>query len=297
MRKILTVIWRVITFPFQVIFWILRAIWNWATSISKSIRFFLFEEPDEAPLADTIQKAVEYPNEILGHLDELRKHLFRAVVALLITTVISFAFTPQILEILTSEIGGLSETQAIDLTEPIGVYMRVALLTGFALALPYIILELWLFVGPGLSRRARLIGLLSIPMITVFFVGGMAFAYFFMLPTAVPVLRDFLDIPVKIRPSSYIRFVTGLMFWIGLAFELPVVSYFLAAMRIVSAKTLLQQSRLAVVILAVFAAAITPTVDPINMLLVLGPLLLLYFLSVGLAFLAQIGRKQQTDVV
>lgn len=297
MRKILTVIWRVIIFPFQVIFWILRAIWNWATSISKSIRFFLFEEPDEAPLADTIQKAVEYPNEILGHLDELRKHLFRAVVALLITTVISFAFTPQILEILTSEIGGLSETQAIDLTEPIGVYMRVALLTGFALALPYIILELWLFVGPGLSRRARLIGLLSIPMITVFFVGGMAFAYFFMLPTAVPVLRDFLDIPVKIRPSSYIRFVTGLMFWIGLAFELPVVSYFLAAMRIVSAKTLLQQSRLAVVILAVFAAAITPTVDPINMLLVLGPLLLLYFLSVGLAFLAQIGRKQQTDVV
>ena len=80
------------------------------------------------------------------------------------------------------------------------------------------------------------------------------------------------------------------MFWIGVSFEFPLVIYVLASMNIIQARTLVRQWRLAIVIIAVMAAAITPTVDPINMSLVMGPLILLFLLSIGLAFLAQRGR-------
>ena len=176
---------------------------------------------------------------------------------------------------------------AIEVTEPIGTVMRVALLTGFAMAFPYIALEMWLFIAPGLSRRARLYGLFAIPVATLFFIGGMAFAYYVMLPTAIPFLLNFMGIKTIPRPSSYVKFVTAIMFWIGIAFEFPLVIFFLAKIGLVNYKILLQQWRLAIIIIAVAAAVITPTVDPINMSLVMGPMIVLYFLSILLARIAQ----------
>ena len=208
---------------------------------------------------------------------------------------LSFASARQLLEWLARPVGGLATLTAIDVTEPVGIFMRVSLLTGFAIAFPYIVLELWLFIAPGLSIRSRWIGLLAIPGITLLFVGGMAFTYFVMLEPALGVLIDFMGIPTHPRPSSYIPFVTGLMFWIGVAFEFPLLLYVLAAMGLVRSKTLLEQSRIAVVVLAVLAAAITPTVDPVNMMLVWGPLILLYFLGIGLAFLAEKARARRID--
>jgi sec-independent protein translocase protein TatC len=82
------------------------------------------------------------------------------------------------------------------------------------------------------------------------------------------------------------------MFWIGVAFEFPLVIYFLASLGLVRAKFLIDQWRLAIVIIAVMAAIITPTVDPVNMSLVMGPMIVLYFLSIGLAYLAQRGRDK-----
>jgi sec-independent protein translocase protein TatC len=89
------------------------------------------------------------------------------------------------------------------------------------------------------------------------------------------------------RPSNYVTFVTGLMFWIGVAFEFPLVVFVLAEVGLVKAKQLKDQWRLAIVIIAVIAAVVTPTVDPINMSLVMAPMTILYFLSVGLAYFAQ----------
>jgi sec-independent protein translocase protein TatC len=173
--------------------------------------------------------------------------------------------------------------------------MRVVMLAAFAAALPYIMLEIFLFVGPALSRRARLIGLLAIPLVAVFFFGGMAFTYYLILPTGLPVLLNFLELETQIRPSSYMRFTTGLMFWIGLVFEFPLISYMLSAMRILSPGVLVKNWRIAVVVVAVLAAVITPTIDPINMVLVMVPLLFLYVLSVLLSFLAG-GRRRKEEV-
>jgi sec-independent protein translocase protein TatC len=199
------------------------------------------------------------------------------------------------LDFLTEPLGG-QELIAIDVTEPIGTVMRVSLLTGFAIAFPYIALELWLFIAPGLSRNARIYGLFAIPIATLFFLGGMAFTYFVMLPTALPFLLNFMGIETIPRPSTYVKFVTSIMFWIGVAFEFPLVIFLLAKIGLVRAEMLAKQWRLAIVIIAVAAALITPTVDPVNMALVMGPLILLYFLSIFLAKIAQRGRTTTLDV-
>ena len=93
------------------------------------------------------------------------------------------------------------------------------------------------------------------------------------------------------RPSSYYNFVTLIMFWIGVTFEFPLAIYLLASMGIVKAKALASQWRIAIVIIAVLAAIITPTVDPVNMGLVMAPMIVLYFISIGLAYFAQRNRS------
>ncbi|MCX6026546.1 MAG: twin-arginine translocase subunit TatC, partial [Chloroflexi bacterium] len=249
-------------------------------------------EPEDTPIADTFAGAVQHPNLILEHLDALRRHLLRAILFLVITTTFSFAFAQQLLEFLTRPLGGLSNLQSIEVTENIGVFMRVSLLAGFALAFPYIAFELFAFVQSGLHRRSRLMVALAIPSATVLFLTGMAFAFFVMMPAAIPFLVSFLNIPVKVRPSSYINFVTGLLFWIGVAFQMPLVIYFLARLGVVRARQLGQQWRIAVVGIAILAAAVTPTVDPVNMALVMAPMIVLYFLSIGLAAVAERQRKR-----
>jgi sec-independent protein translocase protein TatC len=182
--------------------------------------------------------------------------------------------------------------KAIEVTEAVGVYMRVALLSGIALSLPYIALEFWAFAAPGLKPRERKFGLVGIPLATILFLCGAAFTFFVMLPAALPFLTSFMNIETQLRPQSYFSFVTGLMFWIGVAFEFPLVIYILTAMGFIKPQTLARQWRLAMVIIAIMAAAITPTVDPINMGLVMGPMALLYFLSIGLSFMAYAGRNK-----
>ena len=244
-----------------------------------------------------MQKAVENPGDLLVHLAALRGHLFRSTLALILIAGFVFAYAPQLLDWLAEPIGGVTELQAIEVTEPIGVVMRVTLITSFAITLPYIILELLLFAAPGLSRRARFIGLLAIPIVAIFFLGGMAFTYFYILPQALPFLLGFMGIPTLVRPSSYVSFSTGLMFRIGISFEFPLVTYVLSAMGILPAKLLRRQWRIAVVLLSVLAAAITPTIDPINMMIVWLPLVLLYLLSVGTASLAErqrLARRART---
>jgi sec-independent protein translocase protein TatC len=288
MRKALRSIWRILTAPFRFIFRFFRSIWLWFARRYSDLRAFLTEEVDDAPVADAFNKAIDNPMGLLEHLDALRKHLVRAVLALAITTAFSFAFFTPILELLSRPLeGGIESLVAIEVTEPIGTVMRVSLLTGFALAFPYVVFELFLFIAPGLSRRARIYGLLAIPVATIFFLGGMAFAYFVMLPTALPFLLNFMGINTIPRPSSYIKFVTSLMFWIGVAFEFPLVIFLFAKLGWVDARMLIKQWRLAIVIIAVVAALVTPTVDPVNMSLVMLPMIVLYVFSIFLAFIAQ----------
>ncbi len=255
---------------------------------------FLNEVPDDRPALDAVVDAFQNPQELFGQLEDVRKHLLRSVLALVLMVGVSFWFTQDLIKYLAMPAGGLQSLQAIDVTESISVYMKVALLSGIALATPYLFFELWLFFAPGIMPRSKQIGLLSIPLALVFFIGGMAFAYFFMLPTALPFLLEFLGISTRLRPASYFDFITGMLFWIGVAFEFPLVIFGISAMGFIQPKTLLKQWRLAVVLISVLAAVITPTVDPVNMAMVMAPMTALYFVSIFFSWIAQI-TSQKSD--
>ena len=295
MRKILENIWFLIKLPFLIVRWITRQLFRWGRNTYQTIHFLLTEEEEDLPIEETLTKTIQNPSGIFEHINDLRKHIFRALIFLIITTSISFIYTAQIIDFLAKPVGGLQKLVAIDVTEPIGVFMRVALLTGFTIALPYIIFELWLFVAPGLKKRTRLGSLVTIPVATALFFSGMAFAYFILLPVGIPWLTQVMGIRTEVRPSSYVQFVTTVLFWIGLAFEFPLIIYFLALVGLVRAKALLDQWRFAVVIIAILAATITPTVDPINMSLVMFPMITLYFISIGLASIAERTRRKQSE--
>jgi sec-independent protein translocase protein TatC len=283
--------WRVITLPFRAIWRLVRLPYQ----ALKRAQVFLTEEPEDRPLTDTLATTFQQPTALIEHVNALRKHLLRMVLGLAIGIAVSAAFTSRLIDLLAKPIGGINNLQAIDVTESVGTFMLVALLAGFALSLPYIAFELWLFAAPGLHVRARKLGLLGIPLALIFFLGGMAFAYFLLLPTALPFLLNFLGIHTIPRVSSYVKFVTGLLFWIGIAFEFPLVIYVVTLMGLIKPRSLAKQWRYAIVIIAILAAAITPTVDPVNMSLVMLPMVLLYFLSIGLSFLAAAGRKPKAS--
>lgn len=224
---------------------------------------------------------------IWGHINELRKRLFVAVIALGITTLISFAIVPKLLEIITMPVGGIENLQSIEMTENIGVFMRISLLSGFIFAFPIIIGEILAFIAPGLNKSEKRWVFITIPIATILFLSGVAFAYFVMLPVAVPYLINFLGVPTTPRLLSYTKFTTSLIFWLGIGFELPIVVFALAKFQLVTPKTLLKQWRVAIVIISVIAAAITPTIDPVNMAILMVPLFVLYLLSVLFAFFAK----------
>jgi sec-independent protein translocase protein TatC len=294
MRKVFKTIWLVISAPFRGIYWVAKKIFKWISNSLSGFKVLFLEEPEDTPLPESLAKAVQSPMDILDHLNELRKNLFRGLLFFIITTAISFIFVQELLDWISKPIGGMDSLQAIEVTEPLGTVMRVTLLAGFSIALPYITFELWLFAAPGLKRRSRIFGLVAIPIAFLFFVGGMAFAYYVMMPTALPFLINFMGINTVPRPSSYVRFVTGLMFWIGIAFEFPLVIFALANMGLIKATTLAAQWRIAILVIAIASAAITPTIDPVNMGLVMGPMIFLYFLSIGLAYIAQ-GRRDRVE--
>lgn len=238
-------------------------------------------------------KTQDIPEEmsVLGHVKELRKRLLVSVIALLVTTMASFAFSQQIAELLAQPIGGLSVLESIDVTENVSVFMKISLLGGVILALPIIVYEILAFVLPGLNPNERLWVWIMIPMASLFFLGGVVFAYLLLLPTALPFLLEFMGITTAPRPANYFGFVLNLLFWVGIAFELPLVIFLLARLGIVTAKQLVKQWRIAIIVIAVASAMITPTPDPVNMALMMLPLTILYLISILFASIA--GRRRR----
>ncbi len=293
MRKIFKKLWQIITAPFRFIWMIVISPFKgW-----KKVKVFLNEEPDEHSLLDTASSTIESAEaraSLFDHIEVLRKHLFRALLALIITVSISFIFTQGIIDFLSQPVGGIDELRSIDPTESISVFMRVALMSGIILALPYIAFEFWYFLAPGLKPRAKKFGIIGIPLSAFLFIGGVAFTYYIMLPAALPFLLNFMGIQAELRPSSYFGFILSVMFWIGVSFEFPLVIYVLSSVGLVKPDILKNQWRLAIVIISIIAAAITPTVDPVNMGLVMLPMTILYFISIGLSYIAYNGREKKT---
>mgnify|MGYP005847775661 FL=1 len=226
------------------------------------------------------------PLTLLDHLNELRSRLMRAMAALAVGVLLAVVFTERLLKYLITPYG--TELQVLGPTESVVIYFRVALLAGAIFAMPYITLQLFLFIAPGLTRREKRWIYLALPATTGLFLVGVAFAWFIMVPAALGFLQDFQSEVFRAEWTAdrYIAFLTSILFWIGVAFELPVVVFVLARLGVLGPGPLIRNWRLAVVLMTIIAALITPTVDPFNMLLVIAPLIVLYLISIGLAVIA-----------
>lgn len=232
-----------------------------------------------------------YPNNeeldrmtIMDHLTELRDRLIKSVLALLIGSVISLAFTKQFLAFLILPMGGLRPV-SLRPTETVIIYFKVALVCGAVIAMPVIVYQFLRFIVPGLTDAERKYLRVIVPGATGLFALGVAFATFVMLPFTIKYLQSFMADVIQPTYSIdyYISFVTGMMLYVGLIFETPLVIAFLARLGIVSPKMLSKNRKYVVVGIAVVSAIITPTPDPVNMMLVMLPLLVLFEIGVLLS--------------
>lgn len=224
---------------------------------------------------------------IMAHLEELRRRLIKAALVLVITTAISFVFAGQIIEILKEPLGDVPLT-LLRPTDSISNFMKVSLISGATLAMPIIIYQFFRFIAPGLTKQEKRYLWLVTPGATISFLIGAAFAYFIMLRPAIRFLHGLLkDVAEPFWSlDSYLSLVTRLIFWVGMSFETPLIIFFLAKLGIVSPDTLARNRKYAIVVVAIIAAVVTPTPDPVNMGLVMLPLLVLYEIAIFLARLA-----------
>lgn len=231
------------------------------------------------------------------HLLELRKRLIYSVLALVLTTGAAFVFTNDILNFLEKPLGGVTLVY-LEMTTPLTTWFNVSLQIGVAAATPFILLQIIKFVAPALYPREKVFVYLMLPWVLFMFAAGVAFTYYVLMPPAFKFLLDFgsqYGTPL-LTIDKYISLVTKLLFWVGLVFETPVVIFILAKIGIVNSRMLLKKWRWAILGAFVISALITPTPDPINQSIVAAPLIVLYFISIVLAHIAQRGRrKKQTS--
>ena len=235
---------------------------------------------------------------ITQHLLELRRRLMWSAIVVLVFTGIAFVFHQQILKLLMEPaqgFAGIPNQKPIytNLTEFLGVAMKVSMLTGLLAALPFVLYQLVMFVAPGLTPGERRYLYALLPVSFLAFLAGAAFGYRILFPPAVKFLLTFGDeiATPYIRIGDYTNMMLALLFWMGIIFEMPVVFFFLSKIGIINSAFLARQRRYAIVIAFVLGAIITPTFDPINQSLVALPIIVLYEASIWLTKLG--GRRRR----
>jgi len=221
---------------------------------------------------------------VIGHIGELRKRLIRSLIVVAITSILAFVFYDWIFDILIFPVKGI-ELQAIELTEMLGTIMRVSLVSGIIVAIPWLTYELIMFASPALTRREKKYVYLILPWIALMFAGGVAFSYFIIVPRMISFLLTFgSDIATTVpRIRDYISIVTRLLLTVGLIFEMPVLTTFMARIGVLKPQWLSGKRKIAIVLAFILAAIITPTIDPINQCLVALPMVALYEMCIWLA--------------
>ena len=222
---------------------------------------------------------------LVQHLAELRDRLMVASIAVVITTAISFVFTTEIIKLLILPAGVGLKLSSFSPTENFTTYMRVALFSGIALAMPVLIYEIFAYIDPALRPNERRFALTLGPFILLLFVAGMLFCYFLLLPNALRFLLTFASdvFENQLRATEYLSFVTTFILGMGLVFEMPVLIYALVRLGAVRREWLTKQRRYAFLVSFVLAAVVTPTPDPFNQTLVALPMYLLFELGLLLS--------------
>ena len=218
---------------------------------------------------------------VIDHLDELRARLIRCLIVFGIAMFIAFSYGREIISFL--ELPGKGMTfRALSIEEPVLVYFKVSFYAAIVFSAPYILYEISAFVAPGLKQKERKVLAPIIIGGPLLFVSGAAFAYYLALP---PMLYFFNSFgapiaPIQQRLDYYISLVTGMLFYMGICFQLPIILFTLSLTGLINSRQLLSVWRYAVVGTSVVAAVITPDPTVVSMLIVMAALVSLYFSTV-----------------
>jgi sec-independent protein translocase protein TatC len=250
------------------------------------------QSPNPAPEEDELNgKQMSF----LEHLEELRKRLIRSILSIVVGFGICFYFRERIYDYLARPITNLHlslvYTNPID---PFNLYIKLAIVGGIFVASPYILLQLWLFISPGLYRHEKRYVWPFVVLTSSLFIAGGAFAYKLAFP---PALKFLLQFGHRFQPmvtiNEYLSIATTVILGVGVVFELPVVILILSLFGIVTPKFLLKNLRYAILITAVLAAGIAPTPDLATLFIIWIPMVGLYVLSIGLCWLVYVKKRRK----
>ncbi len=253
--------------------------------------------PDEEPLGAATE-ADPGKMSFLDHLDELRKRLIVTAIALLGGFLVCFALISPIFDFIMRPLqeilpdgGRLVYTEP---TEAFFLYIKVAALAGLILATPVVLSQVWLFVAPGLYAHEKRFAIPFVVFATAFFVGGALFSHFILFPVAwrffAGFASDYMEFMPRIQPafSLYVK----LLLACGVVFQMPTVVFFLARVGAVTSGFLARNIKYAILLIFIFAAILTPTGDPVTLTLMASPMIVLYLVSIGIAWV--FGREQDS---
>lgn len=225
---------------------------------------------------------------LVEHLDELRTRLLVSIVAIGVFFPIAYAFHERLVEWLMRPLPEDRELVTLGVTEPFTTSVKVSFYAALALAFPVLVWQAWSFFAPAVEERRQRIVARFVALASLLFAGGMAFAYFVILPKALDFLTDYDDelYDIQIRASYYLSFVSLLIFATGLVFQLPIFVLALVRLGILTTDQLRRNRKIAYVVL-LGAAILLPTVDPVSLAFEVVPLWVLFELSIWLSVLME----------
>jgi sec-independent protein translocase protein TatC len=226
----------------------------------------------------------------LDHLEELRKRLIVSSIAIFVAFLICWKYAEKIFaklqEPLTRFLPPGDKLAYTRLTAPFFLYMKVAFFAGIFLAAPVLLLQVWLFISPGLYKKERRMAAPFIIFATVFFLMGGMFGWAYLLPgTCEFFVKTGAQFKQMVTIDEYFSFASMMILASGLVFETPILIFFLARLGVVTPAFLMQKSKYAIVLSFIIAAIVTPTPDMVTQSALAIPMILLYFLGVGIAYM------------
>jgi sec-independent protein translocase protein TatC len=235
----------------------------------------------------------------LEHLDELRKRIIRACLAIAAGMVVAFFFVDRIGDfILAPTLKTLPAGDALIFTRPgegIAFYLDVAFIGGVVLSAPFVMYQVWRFIAPGLYAKEKKLAIPFVLLTTAGSIGGALFTHYFMFPATIAFLATFHSPTMKFMPRVEDTFEVYKMMVLGMVavFQIPTLVFFLAKMRLVTARFLWRHTNYAILVIFIVAAVLTPSTDPWNQTLFAAPMFALYLISIGIAWL--VGPKAQPE--
>lgn len=235
----------------------------------------------------------------LEHLDELRRRIIYALIGLAVGVVIAFFFIGAIFEFIMLPMQQmLPAGQTLVYTEPTEAFflqIKIAIIAGLLLASPVVFSQVWLFIAPGLYAHEKKMAIPFVAMSSIFFVAGAAFAHYVVFPVVwrffVSFQIDYLTFMPRVESafSTYLRLILAC----AVTFQLPTLVLFLARMGMITARFMLRNFKYALMIILILAAVLSPDGGGVGMVAIAGPVVLLYFFSVGLAWM--FGKRRPAD--